>query len=55
LAHPVDTVCQVGFASYAEQPEPAPLHALSVQPLGLSYHRPTVLRAAQAMMLRITA
>jgi hypothetical protein len=31
-AHPVDTVCQVGFVSKAEQPEPAPLHARSVHP-----------------------
>jgi hypothetical protein len=26
------TVCHVGFTSNAEQPEPAPDHAVSVQP-----------------------
>ena len=31
LAQP-ESVCQAGFASYALQPLPAPLHALSVQP-----------------------
>jgi hypothetical protein len=31
----VVTVCQVGLASKDEQPEPAPFHAVSVQPRAL--------------------